>query len=64
MHEIAIIMPQFDETDMNEVLTNRTRTAHNHKHFDGTYEYGSDDTTNLPNLRRASLPASSVDPWR
>ena len=37
-----------DETEMNEVHTNRTRTAHNHTHFDGTYEYGSDDTTNLP----------------
>ena len=32
-------------------------------HFDSTYEYGSDDTTNLPNLRRASLPASSRRPW-
>ena len=55
LHEIAITMPQFDETQMNEVHTNRTRTAHNHKHVDGTYEYGSDDTTNLA---RASLLVS------
>ena len=54
MHEIEITMPQFDETEMNEVHTNRTRTAHNHTHFDGSYEYGSDDTTNLPHLRRTS----------
>ena len=58
MHEIAITRPQFDETEMHEVDTNRTRTAHNRTHFDGTYEFGSDDTTNLPNLRRASLLVS------
>ena len=51
MHEIAITRPQFDETE----CTRYTLIAHaEHKtawHFDGNYEYGSDDTTNLPNLR-------------
>ena len=63
MHEIAITRPQFDETEMHEVHTNHARAQQIIAwHFDGNYEFGSDDTTNLPNLRRASVPASSVDP--
>ena len=34
-----------------EVHINRTRTAHIAWHVDDHYEFGSDDTTNLPNLR-------------
>ena len=30
-------------------------------HYNNNYEHGSDDTTTLPNLRRAS-PLVSVDP--
>ena len=48
MHEIAITWPQFDETEMYKVHTHRTRSHAQHIiawHFDGTYEYGSDDTT-------------------
>ena len=64
MHKIAITRPQFDKTEMHEVHTNRTRTAtaNNRTHFDDTYEYGSDDTTNLPNLRRASPRPRPKDP--
>ena len=65
MHEIAITRLKFGETEMCEVHLNHMRAARNRmSHFDGHYEFGSDDTTNIPNLRsrRANLPASSVDP--
>ena len=62
MHELAITRLIFDETEMYEVHTTHTAQHTIEWHFDGYYEFGSDDTTNLPNVRRASLPSSSVDP--
>ena len=43
------------------LIAHAPQSSHNRTwHFDGTYEYGSDVTTNLPILRRASLLAAGL----
>jgi hypothetical protein len=52
MHEIAITRLQFDETEMYEVYTLIACAQHTIAwHYDGNFEHGSDDTTNLPKSR-------------
>ena len=62
MHEIAITPTHLDETEMYEVYRLIACTQHTIAwHYDGTYEHGSDNTTNLPSLRGQGSPLVSVD---
>ena len=64
MQEIAITRPQFDETELHEVHTNRTRTEHNRMAFRrqlrARQRRHSQSSELGVAMRRASLPASSV----
>ena len=41
MHDIAITRPQFDETEMHEVHSNHTHTAHHRKAYRRPHKFGN-----------------------